>query len=269
MERPLVMGVLNVTPDSFSDGGRWASTEQAIAHGLELVAQGADIVDIGGESTRPGAVRPDAKEELARVLPVVEALSTEVVVSVDTMRAEIAGATIAAGAQIINDVSGGLGDSGMLRMVADAGVDYVCQHWRGHGAVMDNFASYADVVTEVLTETMGRVEAAVAAGVAPERIIIDPGLGFAKKAVHDWTLVGSLHRFVATGHRVLVGASRKRFLGAVLGGRAPDGRDVATAAVSVLCARQGVWAVRAHDVLAQRDALAVAMAVDDPMALPV
>lgn len=264
MERTLVMGVLNVTPDSFSDGGRWADHEAAIAHGLELIADGADIIDIGGESTRPGAVRPSVDEELSRVIPVVEALAPHGVISVDTMRSQVARAAIAAGAHIINDVSGGLDDPEILEVVAAGGVEYLCQHWRGHGAVMDGNAVYDDVVAEVLGETMARVKAAVAAGIPAERIIIDPGLGFGKKPVHDWTLVGNLGVFVETGHRVVVGASRKRFIGAVLDHHAVTDRDVATAAVSVLCAQQGVWAVRAHDVRAQRDAIAVAMAVADP-----
>lgn len=264
MARTLVMGVLNVTPDSFSDGGRWADHRSAIAHGLELIDDGADMLDIGGESTRPGAVRPSVDEEMSRVIPVVEALAPLARISVDTMRSSVARAAIEAGAHIINDVSGGLDDPEMFGVIAASDVEYICQHWRGHGAVMDAHAVYHDVVEEVLGETMARVEQAVAAGIDRRRIIIDPGLGFGKKPVHDWSLVGNLAVFVATGHRVLVGASRKRFIGAVLDHQAVTDRDVATAAVSVLCAQQQVWAVRAHDVRAQRDAIAVAMAVADP-----
>ncbi len=255
--RTLVMGVVNVTPDSFSDGGRWAAPHEAITHALELVDQGADLLDIGGESTRPGARRPDLEEELSRVLPVVRALAGRVPISVDTMRAEVARQAIDAGAQLINDVSGGLADPGMHAVVAQSCVDYVCQHWRGHGSVMNDRAHYTDVVGEVIDELQMRVEACLAAGIAAERIIIDPGLGFAKTAEHDWTLLASLEAFTALGHRVLVGASRKRFLGQLLGGREPLGRDGATAAVTVVCAQQGIWAVRTHEVRVQRDAVAV------------
>lgn len=257
MSRTLVMGVVNVTPDSFSDGGHWFDADRAIEHGLELLAQGADLLDVGGESTRPGAVRPSEDEELRRVLPVVRALSVHCRVSVDTMRAEVARQCIDAGAAIINDVSGGLADPAMHRVVADAGVDYVCQHWRGHGAVMNALASYRDVVAEVTAELAARAEACLAAGIAAERLILDPGLGFAKTGEHDWLILANLGRFTAMGHRVLVGASRKRFLAELLGGREPAGRDAATAAISVVCAQQCVWAVRSHEVRAQRDAIAV------------
>lgn len=257
MTRTLVMGVVNVTPDSFSDGGLWFSPDAAIAHGLELIEQGADLLDIGGESTRPGAVRPSADEELRRVLPVVRGLAGRVPLSVDTMRAEVARQAIEAGAQMINDVSAGLADPRMPRVVAEAGVDYVCQHWRGHGAVMNQLATYRDVVDEVVGELTDRVRACLAVGMAAERIIVDPGLGFAKTAEHDWALLANLDRFTSLGQRVLIGASRKRFLGHLLAGREPGGRDAATAAVSVICAQQGVWAVRTHEVRAQRDAIAV------------
>lgn len=256
-ERTLVMGVVNVTPDSFSDGGRWFGTAEAIDHGLELIDQGADLLDIGGESTRPGSIRPPAAEELRRVVPVVAGLAGRVPISVDTMRAEVARAVIDAGAEIINDVSGGLADPEMHPVVAAAGVDYICQHWRGHGAVMNDLATYHDVVAEVTAELEARVQACRAAGIAAERIIIDPGLGFAKTADQDWTLLANLGAFTASSHRVLIGASRKRFLGHLLAGREPDGRDAATAAVSVVCAQQGVWAVRTHEVRGQRDVVAV------------
>lgn len=251
------MGVVNVTPDSFSDGGRWFDPGQATEHGLALLEQGADLLDVGGESTRPGAVRPSQDEELRRVLPVVRALSAHCRVSVDTMRAEVARRSVDAGAVIVNDVSGGLADDRMHQVVAAAGVDYICQHWRGHGAVMNDLASYRDVVAEVSAELSARAQACLAAGIAGERVILDPGLGFAKTAEHDWAILANLGRFTALGHRVLVGASRKRFLGELLGGREPAGRDAATAAISVICAQQGVWAVRSHEVRAQRDAIAV------------
>lgn len=251
------MGVVNVTPDSFSDGGRWFDTDKAVAHGIELIEQGADLLDIGGESTRPGATRPTQDEELRRVLPVVRGLASRARVSVDTMRAEVARQSIEAGAQIVNDVSGGLSDPDMHHVVAQAGVDYVCQHWRGYGAVMNELSTYHDVVAEVAAELQLRIEACLAAGMAAESIIVDPGLGFAKTAEHDWTILANLERFTALGHRVLVGASRKRFLGHLLDGREPAGRDAATAAVSVICAQQGVWAVRTHEVSGQRDAVAV------------
>ncbi|GAA2183005.1 dihydropteroate synthase [Brooklawnia cerclae] len=251
------MGVVNVTPDSFSDGGRWFSHHDAVAHGHELLNQGADMLDIGGESTRPGATRPSQDEELRRVLSVVRDLAGTVPLSIDTMRAEVARQAIDAGATIVNDVSGGLADPGMLSLVASSGVDYICQHWRGHGAVMNRLATYQDVVAEVLVELTARARACADAGIDPGRVVIDPGLGFAKAAEHDWLILAHLDEFVSLGHRVLVGASRKRFLGGVLGGREPLGRDAATAAVSVVCAQNGVWAVRTHEVRAQRDAIAV------------
>ena len=257
MSRTLVMGVVNVTPDSFSDGGRWFNADAAVAHGITLIEQGADLLDIGGESTRPGATRPTQDEELRRVLPVVRELATRIPESVDTMRAEVARQSIEAGARIINDVSGGLADPNMHRVVAHAGVDYVCQHWRGHGAVMNQLSTYRDVVAEVAADLELRIEACLAAGMVADRVIVDPGLGFAKTAEHDWTILANLERFTGMGHRVLIGASRKRFLGHLLEGREPAGRDAATAAVSVICAQQGVWAVRTHEVCGQRDAVAV------------
>jgi len=259
--RTLVMGVINVTPDSFSDGGRWYDPEAAIAHGHHLLAEGADLLDVGGESTRPGAARPSADEELRRVLPVVTALARQAVVSVDTMRADVAAACIEAGAQIINDVSGGLADRDMLSLIAETDVDYVCQHWRGHGDVMQQHANYHDVVQEVREELSQRLDACHAAGIDPARIIADPGLGFAKGGEQDWQILAHLYQFTNLGHRLLIGASRKRFLGSLLDDRPADGRDVATAAVSVICAQAGVWAVRTHEVRGQRDAIAVATKV--------
>lgn len=255
----VVMGVLNVTPDSFSDGGRHDTLPAAVAHGLRLATDGAALVDVGGESTRPGAGRVPLAQELARVVPVVEALAAEgVACSVDTMRAEVAEAAVAAGAVLVNDVSGGLADERMLRTVAELGVDYVAMHWRAHSATMQRHTDYDDVVPDVLAETLARRDAAVAAGIAPERIILDPGIGFAKTGEQNWELLRRLDLFRATGHRVLVGVSRKRFLGELLGRDDPQERDQATAAVSAWCALHGVWAVRTHEVRAQLDAIAVA-----------
>lgn len=253
-----MMGVVNVTPDSFSDGGRWFDTADAIEHARLLVAQGADLIDIGGESTRPGAQRPSIAEELRRVLPVIEALAGLVPISVDTMRAEVARAVVACGAEIINDVSGGLSDSAMHDTVAELQVQYICQHWRGHGEVMDSHASYQDVVAEVRAELMNQMTRAIAAGIAPERIIIDPGFGFAKDAAHNWTLLAHLDEFLGLGHRVLIGVSRKRFLAQVSRGSAPQDRDAATAALTLHCAKAGAWAVRTHEVSANVVAVNVA-----------
>lgn len=257
--RTMVMGIVNVTPDSFSDGGRWATTETAIAHGRELLAQGADILDVGGESTRPGAVRPSVEEELARVVPVVEALAAEgAAISVDTMRADVALATARAGAKIINDVSGGMADERMIPTVAGLDVDFVCMHWRGFLGTGDTNASYDDVATEVLTELVERLDACRAGGIAAERLVTDVGLGFSKTHEQNWELLRHLDRVQALGHRQLVGVSRKRFLGDLLGPDHPGGadplaRDAATQAVTALCAQQGIWAVRTHEVRANAD----------------
>lgn len=259
-----VMGIVNVTPDSFSDGGRFASSETAIAHGRRLLAEGADIVDVGGESTRPGATRPVVEEELARVLPVVEALAAEgAVVSVDTMRAAVAERAVAAGARIVNDVSGGLADPAMLACVASAGATYVAMHWRAHSDQMQDFATYADgVVPTVVAELSARADAALAAGIPADRLVLDPGLGFAKTADHNWQLLRGLAEVAALGFPLLVGSSRKRFLGELLAGpdgalRPVDEREHANTALSVVLAQQGVWGVRVHDVRATADALAV------------
>lgn len=252
------MGVLNATPDSFSDGGNLATTGEAVSHGLRMVAEGAAIVDVGGESTRPGAERVSAGEELSRVLPVVSGLvGAGVHVSIDTMRATVARAAVAAGAHTVNDVSGGMADAAMLDTVAGLNVDYVLMHWRTQSRTMQAAATYDDVVEEVITELCGRRDAAVNAGIDPSRIILDPGIGFSKTAEHNWALLRSLSRFTALGHRVLVGASRKRFLGELLDGRRADGRDAATAAISAWCASHGVWGVRTHEVSLQADAIAV------------
>jgi dihydropteroate synthase len=259
------MGVVNVTPDSFSDGGAWFTPEAAVAHGRELVAQGADLLDVGGESTRPGAERPTTTEELRRVLPVVEALSTLAPVSVDTMRADVAAAALDAGAALVNDVSGGLADPEMVALVAERGVPFVAMHWRGHSRDMQQRAHYDDVVVDVVHELAERVEALVAAGVRPDAVLLDPGFGFAKNAEHNWQLLRRLDEVVALGHRVVVGTSRKTFLGAVgrtaTTARPPLERDVATAVTTVHAARHGVWCVRVHDVVATVDALDVAEAL--------
>jgi dihydropteroate synthase len=240
------MGVVNVTPDSFSDGGRWLDPQAAVLHGLELLEQGADLLDVGGESTRPGAARVAEAEELARVLPVVKELARAGAwVSIDTMRAAVAAQCVEVGAAIVNDVSGGLADPDMLPVVAELNTDYVCQHWRGLPSEMDARAGYGDVVEEVVAELLARRDAATAAGIAPGKVILDPGLGFAKRAEDDWEIVRHVGRFVGLGHRVLLGASRKRFLAGP--GDTPEGRDAATAAVSALAAAAGVWAVRVHD----------------------
>lgn len=267
-DRCAVMGVVNVTPDSFSDGGHWFDTTAAIKHGLELVAEGADLIDVGGESTRPGASRVDEAEELRRVIPVVRGLASEgVTLSVDTMRARVAEQAVAAGAALVNDVSGGLADPDMIPVVAAAGVPFVVMHWRGFSESMNSRAVYEDVVAEVVTELRDRMDAVTEGGVAPEQLVIDPGLGFAKDAAHDLSLVAHLPRLRELGRPLLVAASRKRFLGHVLAGEgaAPPPareRDAATAAISALSANAGAWAVRVHAVRATADAVRVARAVE-------
>jgi dihydropteroate synthase len=267
--RCLVMGVVNVTPDSFSDGGAWLQPAAAIAHGLELAGQGADIIDVGGESTRPGAQRVPMAEELDRVIPVITAMAAAgSFVSVDTMRAEVASQALQAGASMVNDVSGGLADPEMARVVAAAGVPYIMNHWRGHSSDMYGPAAYTDVVAEVRDELALRVKAAMAAGVDPGQVIVDPGLGFAKRQEHNWALLGSLDRIGSlpgfeTRFPVLVAASRKRFIGRLLAG--PDGEprsfagsDDATIAISALAAAAGAWCVRVHVVPGNMDAVRVA-----------
>ena len=265
--RTRVMGVVNVTPDSFSDGGRHADAAGAVRHGRRLLDEGADLLDVGGESTRPGAERVPEQEELRRVLPVVEALAASgAVVSVDTTRAGVAVAALEAGARLVNDVSGGLADPDMLPVVAAARVAYVAMHWRGPSIDMQSRAAYDDVVREVGAELVVRRDAAVAAGVDPQRVLLDPGLGFGKDAGHNWTLLSRLTELAALGRPLLVGASRKGFLGELLaapddGRRPADGRDAATAAVTVLAAQAGAWAVRVHEVRASADAVRVIAAV--------
>jgi dihydropteroate synthase len=258
------MGVLNVTADSFSDGGRYPDAPAAIEAGLLLAAHGADLVDVGGESTRPGAQRVDAATELGRVLPVVRALADAgVAVSIDTMRAETAAACLAAGAVLVNDVSGGLADPQMLPWLATHEAPYVAMHWRGPSAEMASLASYGDVVAEVTAELGHRLAACAAAGVDPARVVLDPGLGFAKDAEHNWLLLGALDELRSLGRPVLVGASRKRFLGALLADaagapRPVHDRDRATDAISALAAAAGAWCVRVHDARSSADAVRVA-----------
>ncbi len=266
----VILGVLNVTPDSFSDGGRYADLAAAVRHGTALWHEGADLVDVGGESTRPGAGRVDAGTEAARVLPVIrELVAAGVRVSIDTTRAEVAAAALAAGATVVNDVSGGLADPDMARVVADAGCPWVLMHWRGHSRTMADLAVYADVVAEVRAELRQRVDDALSAGVAAERIVLDPGLGFAKNAEHNWALTRHLDRILDLGFPVLFAASRKSHLGRLLAApdgtpRPPDGRAAATVATSVLAAAAGAWGVRVHDVRATADALAVWRASGSP-----
>jgi dihydropteroate synthase len=265
--RTRVMGVVNVTPDSFSDGGQHESPAGAVRHGLHLLTAGADLLDVGGESTRPGAGRVPEAQELRRVVPVVEGLvAAGAVVSVDTVRAPVARAALAAGARLVNDVSGGQADPAMLPLVAEAGVPYVVMHWRGHSDRMQQRAVYRDVVAEVTAELGERLAAARAAGVAPEQLVVDPGLGFAKLPEHSWGLLARLDALLELGHPVLVGASRKGFLGALLADpdgtpRPPAARDHATAALTVLAAQAGAWAVRVHDAAASADAVRVVAAV--------
>jgi dihydropteroate synthase len=263
--RPRLMGIVNVTPDSFSDGGRWDTTEAAVAHGLELLAEGADLLDIGGESTRPGATRPLLAEELDRVVPVIDQLAAAgAVVSVDTMRCEVAEAACRAGARVVNDVSGGLADPDILRVVAAYDVTYVAMHWRAHSDHMQQLAVYdgpGGVVGGVRRELAQRMEAALAAGVAEDRLVLDPGLGFAKTAEQNWQLLQGLDEIAALGRPLLVGSSRKSFLGSLLGddrGPRPVGeREHANVALTTLLAQRGVWGLRVHEVRASMDALRV------------
>lgn len=262
--RALVMGVVNVTPDSFSDGGRWATTELAVAHGRQLIAQGADLLDVGGESTRPGARRVDLAEEQNRVLPVIRELAAAgVAVSVDTIHAATAAAAIEAGAVVVNDVSGGLADPAMAGVLADAGVVYICQHWRGDPRTMDGLTDYGgDVLAGVEAELRARLDHLADAGLADEQVVIDPGLGFAKTHEQSWRLLAATARLREDLRRpVLIGASRKRFLALALPDDVaadPLARDAVTAATTALAAAAGAWAVRVHEVPASRDAVRTA-----------
>lgn len=256
---PRIMGILNVTPDSFSDGGKFDHVDRAIAHGIELRNQGADIVDVGGESTRPGAGRVPPAQEQQRVLPVITALAAEgVTLSIDTMNAETALAAAKAGASIINDVSGGLADPEMYRAVAESDLIYIAMHWRGHSAEMANLAQYEDVVTDVRAELKDRLAEMMVWGINPDRVVLDPGLGFAKSARHNWSVLARLDELASLGYPILIGASRKRFLGQLLPADAPTTeRDLATAVISNIAAQANVWGVRVHDVASTQVALSV------------
>ena len=248
----IVMGILNVTPDSFADGGRHNDFEAAVHHGHEMLAEGVDIIDIGGESTKPGVERVSEEEEFARVIPVIKELAkTGVRISIDTMRASTARAAISAGAQIINDVSGGLADPEMLPTAALLGVPYIAMHWRGHSKDMNSRAVYGDVVKDVIAELQERVNAALDAGITKGNLILDPGIGFAKEAHHNWEIIDSIDQFVALGYPVLVGGSRKRFLG----GDNPDEREAATIELTKRLSTSGIWGVRVHSVKAHKDVL--------------
>lgn len=262
LDRTLVMGVLNVTPDSFSDGGRFNDAKIATGHALQMIEDGADIIDIGGESTRPGSERITVQEELDRVLPVILALvDTGVAISIDTMRPEVARSAIAAGACMINDVSGGKSDPVMLEYVASLNSPYILMHWRGPSNIMNTLTDYQDVVADVTTEISHQVDVAVAAGIARERIVIDPGIGFAKTVDQNWPILKHLDVLEGLGLPILMGASRKKFLGELLAKdgvpRDSDERESATAAISTLMAVRGLWAVRVHDVKSSSDAIAV------------
>jgi dihydropteroate synthase len=248
----LVMGILNVTPDSFADGGRYNDFESAIGRAHEMISEGVDIIDIGGESTKPGVERISLEEELNRVIPVIKELSkTGIKISIDTMRSEVARRAIEAGASIINDVSGGLADVEMLTTAASLNVPYIAMHWRGHSKDMNSRAVYKDVVGEVINELQERITAALAAGIKKENLIIDPGLGFAKDADHNWAIIDSISSFVNLGYPVLVGASRKRFLG----GDNPDLRESATIALTKRLSATGIWAIRVHSVKPHKEVM--------------
>jgi len=269
------MGVLNVTDDSFSDGGRYLEVDDAVAHGLAMAAEGAGIVDVGGESTGPGAARIDFRVETSRVVPVVKELAAQgITVSIDTMHADVARAALQSGARIVNDVSGGRADPAMAPLLAEAGVPWVLMHWRSVSSEQPHQAPrFRDVVAEVRAELLASVDDAVAAGVDPDKLVIDPGLGFAKTGQDNWALLHALPQLVATGVPVLLGASRKRFLGRLLAGpdgspRPPDGRETATAVISALAALYGAWGVRVHDVRASVDALKVVEAWTQPPQTP-
>jgi dihydropteroate synthase len=248
----LVMGILNVTPDSFADGGRHNDFDAALSRGLEMIVEGVDIIDIGGESTRPGADRVSEEEEIARTIPVITELAKHgATISIDTMRASTAEAAINAGASIINDVSGGLADNAMLQTAARLKVPYIAMHWRGHSKEMNSKAVYGDVVYEVIAELNERIDAALDAGIDKDKLIIDPGIGFAKDAEQNWAIIDSIDRFVALGYPVLVGASRKRFLG----GESPDEREQATIELTKRLGATGIWAVRVHSVKPHKEVL--------------
>ena len=259
MTRTLVMGILNVTPDSFADGGKHFDFESAVIRGKEMIAEGVDIIDVGGESTRPGAERVSEEEEKARVIPVItELVELGATVSIDTMRASTAEAAIGMGATYVNDVSGGMADPAMGKLLArNPAVQYILMHWRGHSKEMNELAVYEDVVSEVKEELDKRVIAMLKSGLNEEQIILDPGIGFAKLPIHNWDVLRGLDRISLLGYPILVGASRKRFIGELLGANSPDDRESGTIALTTLLAKKGVWGVRTHSVKAHRDAIAV------------
>jgi dihydropteroate synthase len=258
-DRPVIVGVLNVTPDSFSDGGKFTRVDAAVSHAVALRAAGADFIDVGGESTRPGAARIDPAQERKRVLPVLKALlDRDIPVSVDTMNASTAAAAAEIGVVVVNDVSGGLADPDMLRTVAETGVHYIASHWRAPSEFMDSEAVYKNVVLEVRNALKARIAEMLVWGISPDRIVLDPGLGFAKTADHNWALLKALPRLASIGYPLLIGASRKRFLAPFTDADAPTAeRDFATAVVSALAAQAGVWGVRVHDVASTASALDV------------
>jgi len=259
MSRTVVMGILNITPDSFADGGKYLSKDDAVSGGRRLVAEGADIIDVGGESTRPGAERVSETEELKRVIPVIKELVKDgAVVSVDTMRAEVAKEAIAVGATYINDVSGGLADEKMAEVIAsNPKVQYIVMHWRGHSKNMQEQVIYKDVVKEVKEELDERVSSLLKAGVSNEQIILDPGIGFAKESEHNWQILQNIDRIQLLGYPLLVGVSRKRFLGELINAKDPNDREAATIALTTELARLKVWGVRTHAVKAHQDAISV------------
>ena len=258
--KPVVMGILNVTPDSFADGGRHNTFEAAIAHAQVMISEGVDIIDIGGESTRPGAERVSLEEEKSRTIPVIKELKKlGAHISIDTTRSEVAREAIAAGAVYINDVSGGLADSAMTGLVAkNPEIQYIAMHWRGHSKNMNELAQYEDVVAEVKTELDDRISSLLAAGVNPEQLIIDPGLGFAKNSEHNWALLRGIDRLSLLGYPILIGASRKRFLGELLGSTIPDERENASVVITALMTSHNIWGVRTHSVKSHREAIDVA-----------
>ena len=260
MQRTLVLGILNVTPDSFADGGKFLDPADAITQGRRLIAEGADIIDVGGESTRPGADRVSEEEELKRVMPVItELVKDGAVISVDTTRSEVAKAAIAAGATYVNDVSGGLADEKMPPLIAaNPKVQYIVMHWRGESKDMQSKAVYKDVVKEVKDELDQRVVELLKAGVQAEQIILDPGIGFAKEPEHNWKILQNIERFQLLGYPILIGASRKRFLGELVNAKDADNREAASIALTAQLARLEIWGVRTHSVKPHLDAIAVA-----------
>ena len=264
------MGVLNVTPDSFSDGGQYLEFDSALAHAREMAAQGAQVIDIGGESTRPGSMRVSLEQEQQRVLPIIRAVKDEldVEVSIDTMNAETAAKAIAAGADIVNDVSGGLADPQLFAAIADSKCKYVLGHWRGHSDIMDSLTTYSDVAREVVAELAEQVSMAVAAGITRDRIIVDPGLGFAKDMEQNWDLVARLDELENLELPILVGASRKRFIAHALDRDNPQSvdtgrRDVATAVLTALLLQRKLWGLRVHNVGNTVDAISVVAALKE------